>query len=83
MAVDIIPTSTDGTDLRIGIVVSRFNEYAGRGEFEASAVKPITLNSSRMSPVPALPVLVLTMKFRSPMVCLRRKMTSSVRNVLR
>ena len=35
MAVDIIPTSTDGTDLRIGIVVSRFNEYAGRGEFEA------------------------------------------------
>ena len=123
MAVDIIPTSTDGTDLRIGIVVSRFNEYAGRGEFEAcmdelrklgvmdedvtkvsvpgaleipfalmklaqteeydAAVKPITLNSSRMSPVPALPVLVLTMKFRSPMVCLRRKMTSSVRNVLR
>ena len=129
MAVDIIPPSTDGTDLRIGIVVSRFNEYAGRGEFEAcmdelrklgvmdedvtkvsvpgaleipfalmklaqteeydaliallSAVKPITLNSSRMSPVPALPVLVLTMKFRSPMVCLRRKMTSSVRNVLR
>ena len=35
MAVDIIPTSTDGTALRIGIVVSRFNEYAGRGEFEA------------------------------------------------
>ena len=35
MAVDIIPTSTDGTDLRIGIVVSRFNEYAGRGEIEA------------------------------------------------
>ncbi len=32
MAVDIIPTSTDGTDLRIGIVVSRFNEYAGRGD---------------------------------------------------
>ena len=131
MAVDIIPTSTDGTDLRIGIVVSRFNEYAGRGEFEAcmdelrklgvmdedvtkvsvpgaleipfalmklaqteeydalialgAVIRGETyhLNSSRMSPVPALPVLVLTMKFRSPMVCLRRKMTSSARNVLR
>ncbi len=35
MAVDVIPTSLDGTDLRIGIVVSRFNEYAGRGEFDA------------------------------------------------
>ncbi|MDO5531864.1 6,7-dimethyl-8-ribityllumazine synthase [Sutterella sp.] len=35
MAVDIIPTSLDGTDLRIGIVVSRFNEYAGRGLYEA------------------------------------------------
>ena len=35
MAVDIIPTKLDGTDLRIGIVVARFNEYAGRGEFEA------------------------------------------------
>ncbi|MDY3114463.1 MAG: 6,7-dimethyl-8-ribityllumazine synthase [Sutterella sp.] len=35
MAVDIVPTSLDGTDLRIGIVVARFNEYAGRGEFEA------------------------------------------------
>jgi 6,7-dimethyl-8-ribityllumazine synthase len=35
MAVDIVPTKLDGTDLRIGIVVSRFNEYAGRGEFEA------------------------------------------------
>ncbi len=35
MAVDMIPTSLDGTDLRIGIVVARFNEYAGRGEFEA------------------------------------------------
>lgn len=35
MAVDIVPTSFDGTDLRIGIVVARFNEYAGRGEFDA------------------------------------------------
>ena len=35
MAVDIIPTKLDGTDLRIGIVVARFNEYAGRGESEA------------------------------------------------
>ena len=34
MAVDIVPTKLDGTDLRIGIVVARFNEYAGRGEFE-------------------------------------------------
>ena len=33
MAVDIIPTKLDGTDLRIGIVVARFNEYAGHGEF--------------------------------------------------
>lgn len=33
MAVDIVPTKLDGTDLRIGIVVARFNEYAGRGEF--------------------------------------------------
>lgn len=35
MAVDIVPTKLDGTDLRIGIVVARFNEYAGRGEFES------------------------------------------------
>ena len=35
MAVDIIPTKLDGTDLRIGIVVARFNEYARRGEFES------------------------------------------------
>ena len=35
MAVDMVPTSLDGTDLRIGIVVSRFNEYAGHGEFDA------------------------------------------------
>ena len=35
MAGDIIPTKLDGTDLRIGIVVARFNEYAGRGEFDA------------------------------------------------
>ena len=35
MAVDVIPTSLDGTDLRIGIVVARFNEYAGRGEFDS------------------------------------------------
>ena len=35
MAVDIIPTKLDGTDLRIGIVGARFNEYAGRGEFDA------------------------------------------------
>ncbi len=35
MAVDIIPSNLDGTDLRIGIVVARFNEYAGRGEFDA------------------------------------------------
>ena len=35
MAVDIIPTKLDGTDLRIGIVVARFNEYAGRVEFES------------------------------------------------
>ena len=38
MAVDIVPTKLDGTDLRIGIVVARFNEYAGRGEFEACVV---------------------------------------------
>ena len=35
MAVDIVPTKLDGTDLRIGIVIARFNEYAGRGEFES------------------------------------------------
>ncbi|BBF22481.1 6,7-dimethyl-8-ribityllumazine synthase [Sutterella megalosphaeroides] len=35
MAVDIVPTSFEGAELRIGIVVARFNEYAGRGEFEA------------------------------------------------
>lgn len=35
MAVDIVPSNLDGTDLRIGIVVARFNEYAGRGEFDA------------------------------------------------
>ena len=31
MAVDIVPTKLDGTDLRIGIVVARFNEYAATG----------------------------------------------------
>lgn len=35
MAIDIVPSSLDGTDLRIGIVVARFNEYAGRGLFDA------------------------------------------------
>ncbi len=35
MAVDIVPSNLDGTDMRIGIVVARFNEYAGRGEFDA------------------------------------------------
>ncbi len=35
MAVDVVPTSLDGTNMRIGIVVSRFNEYAGRGEYDA------------------------------------------------
>ena len=113
MAVDIIPTSTDGTDLRIGIVVSRFNEYAGRGEFEACMdelrklgvmdedVTKVSVPGALEIPFALMKlaqteeydalialgavirVLVLTMKFRSPMVCLRRKMTSSVRNVLR
>ena len=35
MAVDIVPSVMDGTNLRIGIVVAHFNEYAGRGEFDA------------------------------------------------
>ena len=55
MAVDIIPTSTDGTDLRIGIVVSRFNEYAGRGEFEAC------MDELRKGKLAALPIENLSM----------------------
>lgn len=35
MAIDLIPSSLDGSELSIGIVVGRFNEYAGRGEFDA------------------------------------------------
>ena len=34
MAVDEIPQNLDGKGLRIGIVIARFNEYAGRGEYE-------------------------------------------------
>ena len=33
MAVDEIPQNLDGKGLRIGIVIARFNEYAGRGEY--------------------------------------------------
>ncbi len=35
MAVEKIAGSLDGTGLVIGVVVSRFNEYAGKEEFEA------------------------------------------------
>ena len=35
MAIDTIVGSLDGSGLRIGVVVSRFNEYAGKEEFEA------------------------------------------------
>lgn len=35
MAVEKIAGSLDGNGLRIGVVVSRFNEYAGKEEFEA------------------------------------------------
>ena len=38
MAVDIVPSVMDGTNLRIGIVVAHFNEYAGRGEFRKLGV---------------------------------------------
>ena len=31
MAVDIVPSVRDGTNLRIGIVVAHFYEYSGRG----------------------------------------------------
>ena len=30
MAVDVIEQNLDGSDLSIGVVVSRFNEYAGK-----------------------------------------------------
>lgn len=33
MAVDEIVQNLDGTGLRIGVVIARFNEYAGREEF--------------------------------------------------
>lgn len=33
MAVDEIAQNLDGTGLRIGVVIARFNEYAGREEF--------------------------------------------------
>lgn len=35
MAVDVIEQNMDGTDLTIGIVVSRFNEYAGKELYAA------------------------------------------------
>ena len=35
MAVDKIEKNLDGTDLSIGIVISRFNEYAGKELYEA------------------------------------------------
>ena len=35
MAIDTLVPDFDGTDLRIGIVQSRFNEWAGRALFEA------------------------------------------------
>ena len=35
MAVDMVASSLDGTGLRIGVVVARFNEYAGKEEFAA------------------------------------------------
>lgn len=35
MAIDIIPPDLDGSGLRIGIVVARFNEWAGRALVES------------------------------------------------
>ena len=35
MAVDVIETNLDGTGLSIGVVVSRFNEYAGKELYAA------------------------------------------------
>ena len=55
MAVDIVPTKLDGTDLRIGIVVARFNEYAGRGEFESC------MDELRKNKIAALPIENLSM----------------------
>ena len=43
MAVEKIAGSLDGTGLRIGVVVSRFNEYAGKEEFEACLQELINL----------------------------------------
>ena len=55
MAVDIVPTKLDGTDLRIGIVVARFNEYAGRGEFESC------MDELRKGKITVLPIESLSM----------------------
>jgi 6,7-dimethyl-8-ribityllumazine synthase len=35
MAIDALPTDLDGTNLRIGVVQARFNEWAGQGLAEA------------------------------------------------
>ena len=35
MAVDVIEQNLDGSDLSIGVVVSRFNEYAGKELYAA------------------------------------------------
>jgi 6,7-dimethyl-8-ribityllumazine synthase len=43
MAVDFIAPDFDGTDLRIGIVQARFNEWAGRALAEACLDELITL----------------------------------------
>lgn len=43
MAVDMIAADLDGAGLRIGVVVSRFNEYAGKEEFEACLAELVRL----------------------------------------
>ncbi len=43
MAVDTIAANLDGAGLRIGVVVARFNEYAGKEEFEACLEELIKL----------------------------------------
>jgi 6,7-dimethyl-8-ribityllumazine synthase len=43
MAVDFIAPDFDGVDLRIGIVQSRFNEWAGRSLYQACFGELVTL----------------------------------------
>lgn len=43
MAVDVIEQNLDGTDLQIGIVVSRFNEYAGKELYAACLAELVRL----------------------------------------